>query len=110
MWGRNSLPSTFKMRRKLNSPPYDSNPKAAGSDIYLINNGYTIRVDYHDAPGTGDLLSVGDKPYQFIQFHFHRPSKEYISGKQYDMVAHLMHRTDEAKWAPYLSQKSGTRC
>src|SRR5580658_10403843 len=21
---------------------------------YLINNGYTVRVDYHDAPGTGN--------------------------------------------------------
>ena len=31
--GRNSLPSTFKMRRKLSSPPYDSNPKAARSNI-----------------------------------------------------------------------------
>jgi carbonic anhydrase len=66
---------------------------------YLINNGYTIRVDYHDAPGMGNLLIVGDKRYQLIQFHFHRPSEEYIHGKRYDMVAHLMYRTGDGKVA-----------
>lgn len=45
---------------------------------YLINNGHTIRVNYHDAPGTGNFLIVGDKRYQLTQFHFHRPSEEYI--------------------------------
>jgi carbonic anhydrase len=66
---------------------------------YLINNGYTIRVDYHDAPGMGNLLIVGDKRYQLIQFHFHRPSEEYIHGKRYDMVAHLTYRTGDGKVA-----------
>ena len=26
---------------------------------YIVNNGYTIRVNYHDAAGTGNLLIVG---------------------------------------------------
>jgi carbonic anhydrase len=58
---------------------------------YVINNAHTIRVDYHDAPGTGNFLIVGDKRYQLTQFHFHRPSEERINGKQYEMVLHLMH-------------------
>jgi carbonic anhydrase len=62
---------------------------------YLINNGYTIRVNYHDAPGSGSLLAVGDKRYRLMQFHFHRPSEEYIHGKPYDMVLHLMHQADD---------------
>src|SRR6516164_4858888 len=49
---------------------------------YVINNGYTIRVNYHDAPGSGSYLVVGDKRYQLTQFHFHRPSEELIQGKQ----------------------------
>jgi carbonic anhydrase len=64
---------------------------------YLINNGYTIRVNYHDAPGTGSLLVVGEKRYQLMQFHFHRPSEEYIHGKPYDMVLHLMHKAEDGK-------------
>lgn len=66
---------------------------------YLVNNGYTIRVNYHDAPGTGNLLLVGDERYQLMQFHFHRPSEEYIHGKPYDMVAHLMYQASDGKAA-----------
>jgi carbonic anhydrase len=66
---------------------------------YLINNGYTIRVNYHDAPASGNSLIVGDKRYQLTQFHFHRPSEEYIHGKPYDMVVHLMHQASDGKVA-----------
>jgi carbonic anhydrase len=59
---------------------------------YVINNGHTIRVDYHDPAGRGSYLVVGNKRYQLAQFHFHRPSEEYVNGKPYDMVLHLMHR------------------
>ncbi|HEY6303815.1 MAG TPA: carbonic anhydrase family protein [Terriglobales bacterium] len=66
---------------------------------YLINNGYTIRVNYHDAPGSGSFLMVGDKRYDLTQFHFHRPSEEYIGGKPYDMEVHLMHEASDGKVA-----------
>jgi carbonic anhydrase len=66
---------------------------------YLINNGYTIRVNYYDAPGSGNFLIVGDKRYQLTQFHFHRPSEEYIHGKPYDMEIHLMHQASDGKVA-----------
>jgi carbonic anhydrase len=62
---------------------------------YLINNGYTIRVNYHDAPGTGNFLVMGGRRYQLTQFHFHRPSEELIDGKVYPMVVHLMHRAGD---------------
>ena len=64
---------------------------------YLINNGYTIRVNYHDTPGSGNFLIVGSKRYQLTQFHFHRPSEEYIHGKPYDMEVHLMHAASDGK-------------
>ncbi len=66
---------------------------------YLINNGYTIRVNYHDAPGSGSFLIAGGKRYHLTQFHFHRPSEEYIHGKPYDMVVHLMHESSDGKVA-----------
>jgi carbonic anhydrase len=66
---------------------------------YLINNGKTIRVNYHDPKGTGSVLVVGGKRYQLTQFHFHRPSEEYIHGKPFDMVIHLMHEADDGKVA-----------
>lgn len=66
---------------------------------YLINNGATIRVNYHDAPGTGSFLVVGDKRYQLTQFHFHRPSEEYVRGKPYDMEAHFMYKAADGEVA-----------
>jgi carbonic anhydrase len=66
---------------------------------YVINNGHTIRVDYHDSPGTGGLLIVGDKQYKLTQFHFHRPSEEYIDGKSFAMEVHLMHQASDGKVA-----------
>jgi carbonic anhydrase len=56
-------------------------------------------VNYHDAPGSGNFLIVGDKRYQLTQFHFHHPSEEYIHGKPYDMVAHFMHEARDGKVA-----------
>jgi len=64
---------------------------------HLINNGYTIRVNY--PVGNGNFLIVGGKRYELTQFHFHRPSEEYIHGKPYDMVAHLMHGASDGKVA-----------
>ena len=64
---------------------------------YLINNGHTVRVNYHDAGG--GFLMAGEKRFQLTQFHFHRPSEERIHGKEYDMVIHLMHQGDDGKVA-----------
>jgi carbonic anhydrase len=66
---------------------------------YVINNGHTIRVNYHDRPGSGGFLLVGEKRYQLTQFHFHRPSEESVHGKRYDMVLHLMHTASDGEVA-----------
>jgi carbonic anhydrase len=66
---------------------------------YIINNGHTIRVNYHDAAGTGNFLVVGEKRYQLVQFHFHHPGEELINGKRYDMVLHLLHQASDGEVA-----------
>ena len=66
---------------------------------YLINNGKTIRVNYHDAPGAGNFLVAGGTSYRLTQFHFHRPSEETVNGKPYDMEVHLMHESSGGKRA-----------
>jgi carbonic anhydrase len=65
----------------------------------LINNAHTIRVNRYDAPRSGNYLTEGDKCYQLTQLHFHRPSEEYINGKPYDMVVHLMRQAGDGKVA-----------
>jgi carbonic anhydrase len=55
-------------------------------------------VNYH-APASRDFLIVRDNRYRLMQFHFHRPSEEYIQGKPYDMVLHLMDEASEGSVA-----------
>jgi carbonic anhydrase len=96
--GKEQSPINIQNAEKANLPVLRFVSKS-GPLKYLVNNGHTIRVNYHDAPGTGNLLIVGDKRYQLTQFHFHRPSEEYIHGKPYDMVSHLMYEASDGKVA-----------
>jgi carbonic anhydrase len=85
--GKAQSPIDIRATGKADLPPirfeYASAPLR-----YLINNGYTVRVNYHDS---SNVLVVGDKRYHMTQFHFHRPSEEYIQGKPYPMEVHMMH-------------------
>ena len=94
--GKEQSPIDIQNAVKADLPPlrfeFQSSPLK-----YLVNNGKTIRVNYHSAPGTGDFLQVGDERYQLMQFHFHRPSEEYVHGKRFDMAAHLMFKAADGK-------------
>ena len=95
--GKEQSPIDIRNARKANLASirfeYNSSPLK-----HLINNGYTIRVNYYAGEGAGFLI-VGDKRFQLTQFHFHRPSEEYVHGKQYDMVVHLMHQASDGRVA-----------
>ena len=66
--------------------------------LQIINNGYTaVRVNY--PKGNGNFLVVGEKRYEITQFHFHRPSEEYINGKPFAMGLHLMHQAADGQVA-----------
>jgi carbonic anhydrase len=96
--GKEQSPIDIRNAEKAELPAIRFEYKS-GPLKYLINNGYTIRVNYHDAPGSGSFLIVGGKRYQLTQFHFHRPSEEYIQGKPYDMVGHFMHEASDGNVA-----------
>jgi carbonic anhydrase len=94
--GKEQSPIDIRSANKVDLPAirfeYKSGP------LRIINNGYTaVRVNY--PPGNGNFLIVGDKRYELTQFHFHRPSEEFIQGKPYDMVIHLMHAAGDGKVA-----------
>lgn len=94
--GKEQSPIDIRNPQKVELPAIRFEYKS-GPLKFLINNGYTIRVNYHDAPDTGNFLIVGGKRYQLTQFHFHHPSEEHIQGKAYDMVAHFMHQSSDGK-------------
>jgi carbonic anhydrase len=65
------------------------------SAFSVLDNGHTVQVNV--APGNG--ITVMGRRYELVQFHFHRPSEERINGKQFDMVAHLVHKDAAGKLA-----------
>jgi carbonic anhydrase len=79
--------------KKSGLPPIQFDYKP--SPLKIINNGHSIQINY--APGS--FITVGDKRYELRQFHFHHPSEEYINGKSYDMVVHLVHSDSQGHLA-----------
>jgi carbonic anhydrase len=65
------------------------------STFRVIDNGHTVQVNL--APG--NVIEVIGRRYELLQFHFHRPSEERINGRQFDMVAHLVHKDAEGRLA-----------
>ncbi len=76
---------------QLEPVPFDYKPSA----FRVIDNGHTVQVNV--APGNS--IEVMGRRYELLQFHFHRPSEERIDGRQFDMVAHLVHKDPEGRLA-----------
>lgn len=74
------------------------------SNFRIVDNGHTVQV----VAGEGSITITG-KTYELVQFHFHKPSEEKINGRGFDMVAHLVHRSDDGKLAvvAVLLEKGG---
>ena len=60
-----------------------------------MNNGHTIQVNV----ATGSKIRIDGKPFDLLQFHFHRPSEEHIDGKPSAMVVHFVHKNLEGELA-----------
>lgn len=65
------------------------------SAFRVIDNGHTVQVNVE----SGNRIIVNGRRYDLLQFHFHRPSEERLNGRQFEMVAHLVHRDLEGKLA-----------
>lgn len=63
--------------------------------IKIINNGYTLQINYSH----GSSITIHNKKYELLQFHFHHPSEHKIHGMSYDMEAHLVHKGEHGQLA-----------
>ncbi len=64
------------------------------STFRVVDNGHTVEA----VTGSGSITVTG-KTYDLVQMHFHRPAEEKIDGKAFDMVAHLVHKSDDGRLA-----------
>jgi carbonic anhydrase len=79
------------IRVDMDPVQFDYRPSA----FRVIDNGHTVQVNV----AAGNFIDVMGRRFELQQFHFHRPSEERIDGKQFDMVAHLVHRDLEGRLA-----------
>ena len=70
-------------------------PDYKPGQLTIVNNGHTIQVNVPP----GSKLRIDSKPFELLQFHFHRPSEEQIDGKPSAMVVHFVHKSSEGRLA-----------
>ena len=63
--------------------------------IRELDNGHTIQINAN----TGEKLTVGDKSYALVQFHFHAPSEHTVDGEYFPMEMHFVHQADDGALA-----------
>jgi len=63
--------------------------KSLKSKVSILDNGHAILVNVDN----GGKITVDGVDYKLAQFHFHGKSEEQIDGKQYDLVAHMVHKS-----------------
>jgi carbonic anhydrase len=79
------------MKVDLEQIVFDYKPSA----FNVTDNGHTIQVTMSG----GNYITLQNRMYELVQFHFHRPSEERINGRGFEMVMHLVHRDAEGKLA-----------
>ena len=65
------------------------------SPFRVTDTGHTVQVDVDP----GDAIEVLGRRYELQQLHFHNPSEERIAGRQFAMVAHLVHKSADGRIA-----------
>jgi carbonic anhydrase len=64
--------------------------------LKVTDTGHSFQVNA--ANGSGGF-TVGDDRYDLLQVHFHEPSEERVQGKQFSMVAHIVHKNARGELA-----------
>ncbi len=91
--GKRQSPIDIRDGITVDLEPVQFDYRATGFSV--VDNGHTIQVNING----GNTIHVAGRRWELVQFHFHRPSEERIDGRQFDMVAHLVHKDSEGKLA-----------
>jgi carbonic anhydrase len=91
--GKHQSPIDIKGAKVSKLPAIEFAYQAA--PLKVIDNGHTIQVTY--APAS--TITVGDRKYELVQFHFHHPAEEKVNGRSFPLVAHLVHKSADGRLA-----------
>ena len=63
--------------------------------VDIVNNGPTIQFNV-----SGDnKVTIGEKEYKLLQFHYHAASEHTINGKQSPLEVHFVHKNTDTDYA-----------
>ncbi|MEO8123021.1 MAG: carbonic anhydrase family protein [Burkholderiales bacterium] len=91
--GSRQSPIDIRDGIKVDLEPVAFDYRAIG--FRVIDTGRTVQVDVDP----GNTIEVLGRRYELQQFHFHNPSEERIEGRQFAMVAHLVHKSADGRLA-----------
>ncbi len=63
--------------------------------LEIQHNGHTIQVNHSE----DSSITVDGERFDLLQFHFHTPSENTVSGKHHDMEIHLVHKSAKGQLA-----------
>jgi len=92
-FGQRQSPIDIRDGIKVELEPIQFDYRA--TQFRVIDNGHTVQVNLEP----GNSIVIGGRRYDLLQFHFHRPSEERINSRQFDMVAHLVHKDVQGRLA-----------
>ncbi len=93
--GRGKSQAPLNIKGPFEKVRFNVAPDYKQGQLKVVNNGHTIQVN---VPG-GSKIRIDGKPFDLVQFHFHRPSEEHIDGKPSAMVIHFVHKNAEGELA-----------
>jgi carbonic anhydrase len=91
--GRNQSPINLVGFVEADLKPLKFSYKTGATEI--INNGHTVQVNY----AAGSSMTVDGRVFELEQFHFHSPSENRVSGKQFPLEGHLVHADKDGNLA-----------
>lgn len=65
-----------------------------------VDNGHTLQISFPASEeGIENFMVADGEVYELLQYHVHTPSEHVVSGKEYPLEIHLVHKADSGKLA-----------
>jgi carbonic anhydrase len=89
--GKTQSPIDLKWHKPVKASAMSANYKS--SKAFVSDNGHSIQMAFD----MGGSIKIKGQTYDLMQVHFHSPSEHTLSGKQFPLEAHFVHKNADGK-------------